>query len=511
MPATMRRLLAEGDFRLRLAAGGAADDAFIDEPLSWAHSSDLADPTPWLEPGQLLLTDGAQFTERNDAFVAEYVDRLLARGVVALGFATGIVHDRIPDALAASCDRAGLPLFEVERRTPFIGIIRWVADVLADERRERLQWSLDAQRAVARAALRVDGLGAILLELADRLDCWVALYDSVGNRLRVPGLAPVPAELEPVVAEAVARTLARGSRAGLNILDAGDGITLQTIGQRGQLRGVLAVGASEPLDAAGSDVVESVIGLASIALEQRRNLDAARRRLRTGLFELLLAGVIDVADRTAESLWGALPAEPVRLTAVVGEVSGQALLDELELHADQNSGRLFFAERGGRILLITGNDEFDDLQALLLRHGLRAGTSGPVRWNELPRALTEAGHAGRAVSREHPFILFERLADEGMQGLLAASGGEAVARRILRPLLDLPLRDREALAETLRVWLEHNGAWDPAARQLGIHRHTLRNRVAAADTLLGLDLEQFAARAELWSALQLIDPEENGQ
>lgn len=505
MPATLRRLLAEDDFRLRLVAGGAADGPFIDEPLTWAHSSDLADPTPWLEPGQLLLTDGAQFTEQDDGFVAGYVDRLLARGVVALGFAIGIVHDRIPDALVGSCDRAGLPLFEVERRTPFIGIIRWVADLLAEERRERLQWSLDAQRAVARAALRVDGLGAILLELAERLDCWVALYDSVGNCLRVPGLTPVPSHLEPVVAQAVTRALARGSRAGLNILDAG-GMTLQTIGQRGQLRGVLVVGAAGPLDSAGSDVVESVIGLASIALEQRRTLDAARRRLRTGLFELLLAGVIDVADRTAGSLWGPLPAEPVRLTAVVGEVAGQALLDELELHADRNSDRLFFAERGGRILLITGNDELDESRALLRRHGLRAGTSGPVRWNELPRALAEAEHAGRAVSREHPFISFERLADRGMQGLLAASGGEAVARRILQPLLDLPARDRDALAETLRVWLEHNGAWDPAARQLGIHRHTLRNRVASADTLLGLDLEQFAARAELWSALQLVDP-----
>ena len=505
MPATLRALLADPEFRLRLVAGGDPNGAFLDEPLIWAHSSDLVDPTPWLEPGQLLLTDGAQFADRDAAFFEAYVQRLLTREVSALGFATGVTHDVIPPSLVEACDRLGLPLIELDERTPFIGIIRRVADMLAAERRERLQWSLDAQRAVARAALRVDGLQAILLELAGRLDCWVALYDSVGNQLRVPGLAPVPAELEAVVEQAVTRTLARGARAGLHLLDAGGGISLQTIGQRGHLRGVLAVGASAPLDAAGTDVVESVIGLASIALEQRRNLDVARRRLRTGLFELLLAGVVDVADRTAESLWGALPLEPVRLSVVVGEVHGQSLLDELELHADENGGRLFFAERGSEILLITGGDGLDSSRTILGRHGLRAGSSGQVSWSELPGALTEARHAARAVSREHPFISFERLADEGLYGLLAASGGGEIARRVLQPLLDLPPREREVMVTTLRVWLQHNGAWDPAARQLEVHRHTLRNRVHAADELLGLDLEQFGARAELWAALQLID------
>ncbi|MGV8883558.1 MAG: PucR family transcriptional regulator [Rhodoglobus sp.] len=513
MPATLGTLLQKDEFRLRLVAGAEGDTAVLDRPLVWVHSSDLADPTPWLEEGQLLLTDGAQFDligpgsgiATDAVFVTAYVERLLVRGVVALGFATGIVHDAIPPTLLAACDRLGLPLIEVDARTPFMGIIRHVADVIAAEQRERLQWSLDAQRAVARAALRVDGLGAILLELSARLGSWVALFDSAGHQLRVPGLAPVPDDLQHIVGEAVSRALSRGARAGLRILDAGGGISLQTIGQRQQLRGVLAVDASAPLDPAGSDVVESVIALASIALEQRRNLDAARRRLRSGLFELVLAGVIDVADRTAESLWGPLPAAPLRLSVVVGEVNGQSLLDELELLADKNGGALFFAERQEQILLITSSDDVGPAHSVLERHALRAGSSGPVQWSELPRALTEATQAARAVTRERPFIAFERLADEGLHGLLAASGGEAVARRMLQPVYGLPEPERVQTLRTLRVWLAHNGSWDPAAKELGVHRHTLRNRVAAADALLGLELSQFSARAELWAALQLVD------
>jgi purine catabolism regulator len=541
MPLSVRSLLRDARFRLELAPGPwEADDERLDAPLTWAHSSDLADPTPWLDEGQLLLTDGAQFAvrppaatpaptarptgtsaaagmrggagagggatldSRGDADARAYVDRLNARGIRALGFATGVVHDRVPEALVEACADTALPLVLMDENTPFIGIIRSVADAIAEEQRERLVWSLDAQRAVARAALGVDGLGAILLELSSRLDCWVALFDSVGNVLRVPGLRGVPPELEGVVADAVTSTLGKGSRAGLSIIDAGGGISLQTLGQRGQLRGVLAVGATEPLDSAGNDLVASVIGLASIALEQRRTLDAARRRLRTGLFELVLSGVVDVADRTAESLWGPLPPEPVRLAVVVGEVHGQALLDELELQADENSGRLFFAERGDEILIVTAHDDLAASQALLARHGLAAGVSGPVAWHELARALGEARHAAASVTRDIPVVRFEQLAEQGMHGLLVASGGERVARRMLQPVLELPPAERDTVLSTLRVWLHHNGAWDPAARELGAHRHTLRNRIRAAETLLGLDLDTFAARAELHAALTLL-------
>ena len=42
---------------------------------------------------------------------------------------------------------------------------------------------------------------------------------------------------------------------------------------------------------------------------------------------------------------------------------------------------------------------------------------------------------------------------------------------------------------------------DEAAQALGIHRHTVRARVAQAQQVLGLDLASFPARAELWAAL----------
>lgn len=498
MPTTLRALVATPDFVMR-ARTPIADPQW-DQPLAWAHNSDLLDPTPWLEPGGLLLTDGVQFGERVSARRAQaYVTRLVDRGVVALGFAVRIVHDSVPEVVVAACERAGLPLFEIGPRTPFMQIIRSVSDAVAADRQERLERSLAAQRAVARAALRPDGLAAVLRELERNLGTWVALFDSGGGRVRVPSHRSVPAELEHVVVRAARDLLAAGRPAGARLSDEGAGpVTLQTLGQRGRPLGVLAVGVGAGLDRAGTDLITSVIALASIAVEQSRALGQARRQLRSGAMELLRSGSMEAARRTVAQVWGALPDEPIRVATVApSDGSTDALLAALELLADEHKGQLFFAENDGGITVVIGPAGQRDVRTALRTYGAQAGFSSPTRWNDFEEATAQARSALRRTTDQQAFVDFESVAATGLLGHLEATGANQVARRLLAPL------DDESLT-TLRIWLEHNGSWDPTAKALGVHRHTVRARIDSAGGLLGMDLSTFAARAEVWNALQLV-------
>ncbi|HCJ48734.1 MAG TPA: PucR family transcriptional regulator, partial [Microbacterium sp.] len=99
---TLRALLGRAELSLRLASDAAdlADDA-LDRPTRWVHSSDLADPTPFLADDLVLLTTGTQFPGGDDADRAPfdaYVRRLVDRGVAALGFGTEVVRAGIPSA-----------------------------------------------------------------------------------------------------------------------------------------------------------------------------------------------------------------------------------------------------------------------------------------------------------------------------------------------------------------------------------------------------------------------------
>src|SRR5687768_802913 len=104
-------------------------DAGLDRDVAWVHSTELADPTPFLEGGELLLTTGIALGPPDG-----YVRRLVAAGVVGLGFGTGLSHERVPDGLTRAAREAGLALLEVPKATPFIAITKAVSRaVAADE------------------------------------------------------------------------------------------------------------------------------------------------------------------------------------------------------------------------------------------------------------------------------------------------------------------------------------------------------------------------------------------
>jgi purine catabolism regulator len=51
-------------------------------------------------------------------------------------------------------------------------------------------------------------------------------------------------------------------------------------------------------------------------------------------------------------------------------------------------------------------------------------------------------------------------------------------------------------------YLRHRGRWENAARDLGIHRNTLRHRIGVASRVLGADLNDPDVASRLWLALR---------
>ena len=523
MPPSLNVLLRSRALKLRLVTPGPGSPT-LDEPVSWVHSSDLEDPTPFLDAGQLLLTDGTQFPvgapssttaaggtashapdKPNSSGYADYVKRLAEHGIAGLGFATQVIHGTLPQGLEEACRTHGLPLLEVPDRTPFIAIIRFVADQLAKEEHARAEWSLQAQRAISRAALRPDGLTSILGELERQLHSWVALYDAAGNYVRMPRNRPVPSNIASEVNAKVRSALDSGSRSAQHAEFGGQSVTLQTLGRKGSLRGALVLGAIEPLDPARTDIVNSVIGLASLALEQTRTLDTARRHLRAGVFEQLLAGSTDVAHKTAQQVWGQLPREPLLVTASQQENPPPNLLEALELLADDHRGAVFYALRGELLVVLAGTAHQDKVLEILARHGA-CGISTETTMDGLSGALDEATRAlRRATELGTSAVEFSELSEGGMLGLLHEEKAGPVARALLQPLVAHDDAEQTELLATLREWFANNCVWDQTARRLGVHRHTLRNRIDAAGRILDLNLDSMRDRLEVFAAVQFLD------
>lgn len=248
MPVTLDAVLARRELELRLVW---ADDTARARSWGWVHSSDLADPTPFLSPGDALLTTGTQWASDDD--IAPWVARLAAAGVPAVGFGTEVIRDGTPDALAEACAAHGIVLLEVPYRTPFIAVARAVADLDAEERYARVRWTLETQRAIAVAALKQAGLGAVVAELARRIGAEAGIVGAGGAVL---GVTPPAA----VLGEALGM-LRAGRRAARTL----DDWSLQTVGAATALTGVLVIGPGSMHDDAERAVVTSVVALAGLA------------------------------------------------------------------------------------------------------------------------------------------------------------------------------------------------------------------------------------------------------
>ena len=344
---------------------------------------------------------------------------------------------------------------------------------------------------------------AVLDELERQLKAWVVLFDANGKVLLTNKKVAIPeSALEEVQANAL-KVLSKGMRAAATLnLQSGIAI-LQTLGHNYQLRGVLVVGGSSPLDEASTEIVESVIAIASIALEQSRQLNAARMNLRNGLLELMLAGSTEIATSSSEKIWGGFPVGRIRVLATTDLQTPKQLEDELELIAEETKGSVFFARRPkGQLILIASDRIHKNFVSKLQERELALGVSSAGDISEIVQLVEQATSASSFTTEERTCVNFEEIYGDGLLAYLNNEGGRVLAAKRLEPLNQLD--DSIELLRTLIVWLDANCAWDPAAKELHVHRHTLRNRIRLIEETLRVDLSAASDRFELWSALQLI-------
>ncbi|WP_309055369.1 PucR family transcriptional regulator [Streptomyces sp.] len=512
MPPTLASLVQHSSLKLVVRAG----EDRLDTPVRWAHVSELTDPVPYMEGGELLLTTALTLDAEDPAAMRRYVRRLLGAGVVGLGFAVGVNYDAIPAALLDAAREEHLPLLEVPRRTPFLAISKAVSAAIAADQYRAVTAGFEVQRELTRAAL-AEGPDAVVARLAAHVDGWAALYDTSGTVVAVSPdwAARRAARLTPDVE----RLRERPAPASAVVGGTDDRVELQSLGTGRRVRGALAVGTAAPLGTAERYAVHSAIALLTLTTERSRSLQAAEQRLGAAVLRMLLAGQPDHARAVAGDVYGNLLDAPFRLlvaeTAAGGEKSpaepalpvfaealetAAARAGEAVLTVPEGDDRLVvLAGDGGAVVVACAGYAEREAEEAGLVVGLSA-PAGPVAaaaaHRQAEQALSVARRRGRALV-EH-----EELAAGSVLPLLADDAVRAFADGMLRALRQHDATGRGDLVASLRAWLSRHGQWDAAAADLGVHRHTLRYRMRRVEEILGRSLDDPDVRMELWLALK---------
>ncbi len=518
------------DLDIRLVAG----EAGLDRPVRWVHITEIADPTPWLSGGELLLTTGMNLADGDSQ--RAFVERIAGHELAGLGLGTGFSHAEVPDALRDAADELGFPLFEVPYEVPFIAITEKAFSHLVNEQYAVLQRALSAHERLERIVLSEQGLDGVTAALAGLIGGTAMVFDTRGDTLaRSDGAAP----LAPDVLEAAAVELRERTRAGARRGYAPSGelhgraLALPVVrtppagNGEGPAPQAWLIAAKDRGGLGEFDrlVLHQAVTVVALELLRRRVADDTERRLAGDILSAMLSGEL-AGHELARRL------EPFGLRDRVGVLvlspprSVKALVEDALSAALHDEGRGGLAAGTGQfscaLLPLDRGETDEDLFALAERvrarvsrgaeQALPAGAGRAVGPADLRRTFHEArcaleaqALAGEGNGDGKPRLLATYRDLGSFQLLLSLQDDEAL--RLFCDSILAPIEDGEGayggeLMRSLEAFIECNGQWERAARQLYCHRHTLRYRIRRVEELTGRSLDSARDRIDFWLALR---------
>jgi PucR family transcriptional regulator, purine catabolism regulatory protein len=521
---TVRGLVAE--MGLELAAGGAGADA----PVRWVHISELPDPTPWLAGGELLLTTGIQLGDEERQ--REFVRLLSGHHLAGLGFGTGFDHERLPEALLDEAGKLDFPVFDVPYELPFIAITEKAFTRLVNEQYEVLQRGIAIHKRLERLVLEERGLDEVVRALAATIGGAVWVLSARGETISAKLFRrQVPDEALADVRDEARRRSARmgNGEAPEEALEfapdhpeiAGRSLVLPVSirGSGGPQAWLAAARDAGGLGDFERLILQQAVTVVALELMRQRAMRDTERRLAGDVLAEALTGRLsesELAVRLRPFGVGANAAVLVFSAQDGGAAIASSAEGDLDrILADAGVGALVASRERLLCAVVDAREGVDPVEmaarareALQPEHGeLRAAASRPAAVGSLRRSFHEARCALEAAALANgnslPVASYRDLG--AFQLLLALQDDEALrlyCDSVLGPLEDASGEYGDELIRSLEAYIEQNGQWEKAARELYCHRHTLRYRIRRVEQLTGRDLSSARDRIEFWLALR---------
>jgi purine catabolism regulator len=508
----------------------AAGERSASRPVRWVHITELSDPTPWLSGGEVLLTTGIQLGTA--AKQRAFVKRLKRHGLAGMGLGTGFDHQELPGPLVAEARKLDFPLFEVPYRTPFIAITEHAFAAIAGERYETLRRSAEIHRRLERLVLEERGLDEVVRALATAIGGAVCVLDPRGAT--IASSAPWRDFPDAALAQVRAETAMRS--------DPGGGPVAAFEPDHEELRGralalpvgthaahvpeawlVAACSGAGPGAGDGSRgralgdferlILQQAVTVVALELMRLRVARDTERRLAGDVLAEALTGRLE-QDELARRLepFGISSTAAVAVFGLDDPGAGAPVLDRVA--AQERVGALV-ATRDGLLCAVFDSGDTEPLELARTARRELAAKVGPAR-AAVSRAAPVAG-LRRSFHEARCALEVQALANGGaaevashedlgaFELLLSLQDDEALrlyCDSLLGPLEGSSGDYGDELIRSLEAFIEHNGQWERAARQLYCHRHTLRYRIQRIQELTGRDLGRARDRIEFWLALR---------
>ncbi|GAB2481630.1 PucR family transcriptional regulator [Streptosporangium sandarakinum] len=469
---TVEELIRFPALQLRVLAGHAG----LGRSVSWAHVSELDDPTPWLLGAELIMTTGIAIP-RSAARQRAYLERLDDAGVSALALSAQLHVPPLHRAFLAAAEERGMPVLEVPLAVPFIAVAQEVAAAVQEDARQRLGAQLQVFGALRWMASEDLGTATLFRRL-ERLSGYTVYLCTPQGRPLLPGV-PVPDPgLLPRTAEAPP-TIPGGF--------------VLPVPAPGGPAGFLVALEREGARPAGLAVAQHIATVAALQVAMARHERETLRREGAEILAELLQDVLDPATARRRLIRLGLPDDELVLLAVRG-VSDDGLLRALDDRPFLMLGRgddryvLGTAEAAAAVAGVPG-------VAAGVSRPFAAGTSLRVARREAVWAVSRAAESGQALVRYGDDTAGRWLPED--PAVLSA-----LVEHVLGEVIRYDAAHDSHLLASVRTWMERDRRTEDAAAALHVHPNTLAYRLRRFTALTGRDLSSTGAFTEVWLAVR---------
>lgn len=468
---TVEDLLSYPALQLSVKAGRAG----LGRSVSWAHASELADPTPWLLGAEVIMTAGLA-VPRTAGGQRAYLERLDDAGVSALALSAQLHMPPLHDAFFDAAEDRGFPVLEVPLAVPFIAVSQEVAASVQEDARHRLGAQLQVFGSLRWLVAEDLDTPALLRRLESLSGYDVYLCTPQGRPLLPgvptpdPGVLPASVDAPPTI----------------------PGGFVLPVPAPGGPAGFLVAHERQGAQPAGLAVVQHIATVAALRLAMVRIERETLRR--------------EGAETLAELLQEVLDPEAARRRLARHAIEGDAVL--LVVRRTTDEALLRCLENRPHLLLTRGEDRYvlgapELAEALGGLPDVAAGMSRPfapgaalrVAQREALWAVSKAAESGRSVVRYGDDSTGRWLPDD--PAVLTA-----LVEHVLGEVLRYDAAHDAQLLVSARTWMERDRRTETAAAALHIHPNTLSYRLRRFGTLAGRDLTSTGALAEVWLAIQ---------
>lgn len=492
----VREIIAQPQLRIELVAGMRG----LDNTVTWAHSSDLPDPSGWLSGGEMVMKNGRSLPRRAVDQV-DFVASLVHAGARALVIGMDDQTPRFTDKMIDLAESSRFPLLRVPFSVPFAVIGRAVADRVARPEAGGID-RIARIYALIEAAVEHNDPRRFVSALGRELSCEVAIVDADTGNNALVGTARLPARTRRALLSAVRE---RGGHlpALLRVPESvGAELVVLVVPDEEATLLVLRQPAGQAVD---MPLLQHAATAAAVAVAYA-SLDREHERERgTELLGQLLDAKLssDAAERELSTHGVDLAHARLIAAPPPSDTSQRRLYNRLR----RGGIRHLSVRRRGVLYLLAdmkGPRRIVDQVKSDLRNLGGLGVSDLVRSGQrIPDAAREALWA-LAAARRHGGVVYYGSAS-AIPAIRDVNQAQALVDHALGPLVRHDQATGSELLHTLATYLTQRRSWVDTAKVLHVHRQTVIYRIKQVEQITGRDIGLSKDIAELWLALAALD------